>query len=286
MDWLLAVHGGAKEIGAEEEEAHREGCRAALQAGRAVLERGGSALDAVEASVRALEADPIFNAGTGSALNRDGEIEMCAALMSGIDLGIGAVGIVKGVRHPVSVARLVMEGGGEILLAGEGARRFAAERGAELCDPEDLIVEKQRLAIAKHDTVGAVARDRAGNLAAATSTGGLPGTRAGRMGDSALPGCGYYADNHVGAVALSGDGEMIARLTVASAVMRAMETEEPTTALKRALSRLPDLGGEGGGIAISARGGVGSWHNSSHFAVGVASASEPGGQIRLRKDEE
>jgi beta-aspartyl-peptidase (threonine type) len=286
MEWLLAVHGGAKEIEPEEEKAHREGCRLALQAGRAVLERGGSALDAVEASVRALEADPTFNAGTGSALNADGEVEMCAALMSGIDLRIGAVGTIRGVRHPVGVARLVMEEERAILLAGEGARRFAAEKGAELCEPEDLIVEERRLALAAHDTVGAVARDRAGNLAAATSTGGLPGIRAGRMGDSALPGCGYYADNQVGAVALSGDGETIARLTVASGVMRALETEEPTMALEAALSRLPDLGGEGGGIAISARGEVGSWHNSSHFAFGVATARDPEGQVRLSKDEQ
>jgi L-asparaginase / beta-aspartyl-peptidase len=283
--WLLAVHGGAKEIEPGEEAAHREGCRAALDAGRAVLERGGSALDAVEASVRVLEADPTFNAGTGSALNAAGEVEMCAALMSGLDLAVGAVAIIRGVRHPVSVARLVMAQDDAILIAADGARSFAAENGAELCDPKDLIVPKQRTALAEHDTVGAVARDEAGNLAAATSTGGLPGAPVGRMADSAIPGCGYYADNHAGAIALSGDGEAIARLAVSSAVMRAMETKDPAAALEDGLSRVPHLGGDGGGIAISARGEIGWWHNSPHLAVGVATAGDREGQIRLHKDE-
>lgn len=284
MTWLLAVHGGAKEIEPGEEDAHREGCRAAMSAGRAVLELDGSAIDAVEAAVRVLETDPTFNAGTGSALNEAGEVEMCAALMSGVDLKVGAVGIIRGVRHPISVARLMMEEDA-ILVAADGARSFAAARGAELCDPGELIVEKQRAALAEHDTVGAVARDRAGNLAAATSTGGLPGAPVGRMADSAVPGCGYYADNHAGAIALSGDGEAIARLAISAAVIRALETMGPTAALAECLSRLPHLGGDGGGIAISAKGEVGWWHNSPHFTVGVASADDPGGQVCLTKDE-
>lgn len=286
IQWLLVVHGGAKEIGPGEEEAHRSGCKAALAAGRSVLARGGGAVDAVEAAVRSLEADPTFNAGTGSALNAAGEVEMCAALMSGLDLKVGAVGIIKGVSHPVSVARLVMEEEDAILLAGEGARQFAVEKGAELCDPDDLIVEKQEEALAEHDTVGAVARDKAGNLAAATSTGGLTGSPVGRMADSAIPGCGYYADNHAGAIALSGDGEAIARLAVSAAVMRAMESMSPEAALQRSLSRVPHLGGDGGGIAISARGETGWWHNSPHFAVGVATAADPEGRVFLHKDEQ
>jgi L-asparaginase / beta-aspartyl-peptidase len=185
----------------------------------------------------------------------------------------------------VSVARLVMEEDDAILLAAEGARTFAAEKGAELCDPGDLIVEKQREALAEHDTVGAVARDRHGNLAAATSTGGLPGAPVGRMADSAVPGCGYYADNHGGAVALSGDGEAIARLAVSAAVMRAMETMGPTPALEQGLARVPHLGGDGGGIAISPRGETGWWHNSPHFAVGVATAVDPEGSVWLNKEE-
>ena len=284
VDWCLAVHGGAKTIEPEEEEANRAGCLAALFAGRAVLARGGNALDAVEASVRVLESEPIFNAGRGSALTLDGEVEMCAAIMSGVDLAVGGVGVITGVRHPVSVARHLLAED-EILLAGEGARRFAAERDAELCDPRDLIVEKQRRELAEHDTVGAVARDSHGNLAAATSTGGLPGALPGRMADSALPGCGYYADNGVGALALSGKGEAIARLAISSGVIRLMPELGPEAALERQLSRLPHLGGDGGGIAVGKDGRIGWWHNSPHFAVATASAARPDGGVWLSKEQ-
>src|SRR5215213_4881216 len=160
--WALAVHGGAKDIPPEEDRAHRDGCLRALAAGRAILERGGPSLEAAEAAVRVLEDDPTFNAGTGSALNRAGEVEMCSAIMSGKDLSVGGVAVIKGVRHPVSVARLVMDEE-EILIAGPGARDFARERGAELCDPGELVVEKQREALREHDTVGAVALDTNGN---------------------------------------------------------------------------------------------------------------------------
>jgi beta-aspartyl-peptidase (threonine type) len=284
--WAFAVHGGAKEIAAGEREANRRGCRCALDAGRAVLVRGGSALDAVEAAVRLLEDDPAFNAGYGSALSEAGEVEMCAALMDGRDRSVGAVGVIKGVRHPVSVARLLLSEE-EILLAGPGARAFAESKGAELCPPQALIVEKQKEELAEaHDTVGAVALDRAGNVAAATSTGGLPGARAGRMGDSALPGCGYYAENGNGAVALSGDGEAIARLATASRVLRDLLARGPEGALRDALSDLTHLGGgDGGGIALDRDGRIGWWHNSPAFVVGTASSADPGGGIWLGKDE-
>ena len=282
--WALAVHGGAKEIAPGEEQAHREGCLRALAAGREILERGGAALDAVETAVRVLEDDPTFNAGRGSALNSAGEVEMCSAIMSGKDLAVGGVAVIKGVRHPVSVARLVMAED-EILIAGPGARAFASRKGAELCDPSDLIVEKQREALHEHDTVGAVALDTDGNLAAATSTGGLPGAAPGRMADSALPGCGYYADNAVGALALSGDGESIARLSTAAEVMRCMPELGPETALERALSRLTHLGGDGGGIALTRDGRVGWWHNSPAFAIAAASSDDPDGAVWLNKDE-
>ncbi|WP_284734407.1 isoaspartyl peptidase/L-asparaginase family protein [Sphingosinicella terrae] len=282
--WALAVHGGAKLIAPDAREGNRRGCLAALAAGRTVLTRGGSAIDAVEAAVRILEADPTFNAGKGSALTGEGEIEMCAAIMSGVDLAVGAVGVIKAVRHPISVARLLMPED-EILVAGPGARRFAAEKGAELCDPEELVVEKQRRELAEHDTVGAVALDTAGNLAAATSTGGLPGAKPGRMADSALPGCGYYADNAIGALALSGKGEAIARLAISSEVIRLMPEIGPEAALERPLSKLPHLGGDGGGIAIRKDGAIGWWHNSPHFAVATASAAQPAGRVWLNKDE-
>jgi beta-aspartyl-peptidase (threonine type) len=282
--WALAVHGGAKEIAPGEAQAHRDGCLKALAAGREILEQGGAALDAVETAVRVLEDDPTFNAGRGSALNAAGEVEMCSAIMSGKDLAVGAVAVIKGVRHPVSVARLVMDED-EILIAGPGARTFANSKGAELCDPAELIVEKQREALHEHDTVGAVALDCDGNLAAATSTGGLPGAAPGRMADSALPGCGYYADNAVGALALSGDGESIARLSTASDVMRWMSELGPDAALERALSRLTHLNGDGGGIALTKAGRVGWWHNSPSFAIAAASGDDPDGAVWLNKEE-
>jgi beta-aspartyl-peptidase (threonine type) len=280
---VLAVHGGAKEIASTEAEAHRAGIRQALSAGREVLARGGSALDAVELSVRALEDDPTFNAGHGSALNRTGEVEMDAAIMDGRDLSIGAVGALGGVRNPVAVARLLLAEP-TVLIVGEGARAFAQASGAELCEPEAMVTAAQRRELAACDTVGAVALDRHGNLAAATSTGGLVGVPAGRMGDSALPGCGYYADNAKGAVALSGHGEQIMRLLVATRIIEALDHRPPTEAVERGLAGLPSLGGDGGGIAIAPGGEVGWWHNSPHFAVGVA-VSDADGCVWLSKDE-
>lgn len=279
--WALAVHGGAKEIAPVDEAANRAGVRRALDAGRRVLEAGGSAVDAVEAAVRVLEDDPAFNAGLGSALNKAGEVEMCAAIMSGNDLSVGAVGVIPGVRHPVSVARLLMAEQ-EILLAGAAAHSFAMEMGADLCEPGALIVAAQRRALeAACDTVGAVALDQHGDVAAATSTGGLPGVRPGRMGDSALPGCGYYADNAIGATALSGEGEAIARLTVAARIMALLKEQRPEAALRTGLIPVGSLGGDGGGIAVGRDGRIGWWHNSPAFAVGTASSVEPHGGVWL-----
>ncbi len=186
--WALILHGGAKEIKPEEQEENRDCCLEALAAGRQVLERGGTAIDAVEASIRVLEALPAFNAGLGSASNAAGEVETCAALMDGKTLDVGAVGALMGVHHPVSVARKILPEE-PILLVGEGAYDFARDHHAELCDPRALIVEKRKESLESlHDTVGAVAFDVNGNLAAGTSTGGLTGALNGRMGDSAIPG--------------------------------------------------------------------------------------------------
>lgn len=262
--WALIVHGGAKPIKDEEREENKQGCLEALAAGRAVLEGGGSAVEAVEASIRVLEALPAFNAGYGSVLRKDGSVEMCAALMDGSDLSVGAVGAIMGVRHPISVARTMMPQE-PILLVGEGAYNFARDNHAELCDPEDLISEEQK--DESHDTVGAVAFDMNGRFAAGTSTGGLDGALPGRMGDSSLPGGGYYADDHLGAVALSGHGEGIARLASAAQIMGAIERDGPETAIAKALSQMSRVGGDAGGIAIDRGGRMGWWHNSPDFAV-------------------
>jgi beta-aspartyl-peptidase (threonine type) len=281
--WALIVHGGAKEIAPGEEEENRSGLREAIAAGHEILDRGGTALDAVEASIRVLESLPVFNAGFGSALNHIGEVEMCAAIMDGSTLDIGAVGALKAVRHPISVARTMLRER-HILIAGDGAFMFARDHHAELCDPADLITEKQRNE--SHDTVGAVALDENGNLAAGTSTGGLPGQLKGRMGDSAIPGCGYYADNQSGAVALSGHGEGIARLAAAAQIIGAMEREGPEVAIARALSQMSRVGGDAGGIAIDRKGRMGWWHNSPDFAVATMADGSTGPEIRLNKKED
>lgn len=187
--WSLILHGGAMEVPPGMEAANRRGCLAALEAGTGVLRGGGSALDAIEAAVRVLEDDPSFNAGYGSVLNADGEVEMDAAFMDGATLDVGAVAAIRGVRQPASVARLML-GEPPILLVGDGARRFATDGGAELCDPAAMIAPQAGKSASKlgHDTVGVVGRDEAGSIAACTSTGGLPGCLPGRIGDSPCPG--------------------------------------------------------------------------------------------------
>jgi beta-aspartyl-peptidase (threonine type) len=284
--WALIVHGGAKAMEPGEEDANRAGMLEAARAGIEVLEKGGGAVDAVEASIRILEDLPVFNAGRGSALNEAGEVEMCSGLMDGRDLSVGAVGAIRNVRHPVSVAkRLLPEK--EILLVGEGARSFAEEAGLEMVPSEALVTENRVDALEHlHDTVGAVAMDQGGNLAAGTSTGGLTGAKVGRIGDSPLPGNGLYADNHIGAVSFSGDGESIARLALAAQVMSSIGKDGPEEAVRKAVEQLPGLGGDGGGIAIAKDGRIGWAHNSPAFAIAHASRDAPEPKVFLKKDEE
>jgi beta-aspartyl-peptidase (threonine type) len=282
--WSLIVHGGAKEMEPGEEQANRDGITQAAEAGAAVLRQGGSAVDAVEASIRVLETLPVFNAGYGSVLNNEGEVEMCAAIMDGKDLAIGAVGAVMGVRHPVSVAKLLLPEQ-PVLLAGEGAFLFAREKQAELIEPDALIDPKQAKALA-HDTVGAVALDSGGNLAAGTSTGGLTAAHKGRIGDSPLPGCGYYADNHIGAVAFSGEGEAIARLALAAQVMASVGSDGPEAAIGKAVSQLAGLAGDGGGVGIAKDGTIGWAHNSPAFAVASITSEMDAPLAWLNKSEE
>ena len=284
--WALIVHGGAKQMQPGEEQANRSGVLRAAEEGRKILAEGGTALDAVESAIRVMEDLPVFNAGRGSALNEAGEIEMCAGLMDGRDISVGAVAAIRGVRNPISVARRLLPEK-EILLAGEGAARFAREQGLEAASDAEL--KGERPLEAAHDTVGAVARDSGGNIAAGTSTGGLTGARVGRVGDSPLPGAGLYADNHVGGVSISGDGESIARLALASQVMGSIAELGPERAIRKALERLPHVGGaegDGGGIAIAKDGRIGWAHNSPAFAVAHASGDSPEPKAFLSKDEE
>jgi beta-aspartyl-peptidase (threonine type) len=290
-DWALIVHGGAKPWEANEERANREGIREAAEAGANVLKRGGSAVDAVEAAIRTLEDLPVFNAGRGSAPNEAGGIEMCSGLMDGRDLSAGAVGAIKQVRNPISVARQLLPEK-EVILVGEGALIFAKANGAPLASDQELRAdtEKQALAEGCHDTVGAVALDTGGNLAAGTSTGGLEGQKVGRIGDSPLPGGGLYADNQVGAVSFSGDGETIARLALASRVMALVESgADMERAIAESIAKLPGTGGaeaDGGAIGIRKDGQIGWAHNSPMFAVGLITRGMEEAAIYLKKDED
>jgi L-asparaginase / beta-aspartyl-peptidase len=284
--WTIIVHGGAKDIEPEKEEANRRGCNAALTAGKLILESGGradSSLDSLLSGV--FEDDPTFNAGFGSELNADGEIEMCSALMDGETLDVGAVAAIKGVRNPIGLARLMLRED-PILLVAEGARRFAIEKGVTLIPPAALIAGEQAQRQSQHDTVGAIALDVRGNLVVGTSTGGLSGSAPGRVGDSPQPGCGFYADNRVGAVAFTGDGEKIASLILAAKVMRFMEQESTQAAVTAAITELKRIGGEAGAIALDRNGRIGWAHNSSHMAVAFAGSEIANPRVHLRRDEE
>jgi len=265
--WRLILHGGAGRPAPDRAAASRAGILAAAAIGRRVLAGGGSALDAVEQTVRALEDDPAFNAGFGSVVNAEGEVEMDAAIMDGATLDFGGVAAVKGLRHPISVARALLKEK-PILLAAEGARRFAERIGAEICAPAAMIAPRRELQQGV-DTVGCVAIDGEGRVAAGTSTGGIAGKAPGRVGDSPLPGAGLYADARGGA-SLSGVGEKIARVLVAAEVMHALDGQPAQAAAEHGMARLASIAGDGGCIVLDRHGRFGCAHNSGQFAVGVA----------------
>jgi L-asparaginase / beta-aspartyl-peptidase len=281
-DWSLAVHGGAKDIPPDEAASHRAGCLAALDAGRAVLARGGNAVDAVVAAITVLEDNPTFNAGFGSVPTSEGTFELDAALMDGATLDIGAVAALTGIRNPIEVAHKLLRGD-RVLLVGDGAFRWAVAQGAIQCSPAEMAHatrSKQGC-----DTVGCVARDRNGHVAAGTSTGGLQGQPPGRVGDSPLAGCGFYADDSLGAVAFSGEGERIIRQMLAARVTLAMEHRSPEASLREMLPRIVALGGDAGGIAIDRHGRVGWAHNSADFAVAWQDGPDAEPRVALRQNE-
>jgi L-asparaginase / beta-aspartyl-peptidase len=219
----IIVHGGAGEVSADRFDRLREGTRRAAAAGDAILLAGGSALDAAEAAVRMLEDDPEYNAGTGSALTRDGKVETDAAIMDGASQRVGAVAAVPDLTNPIVLARAVLDAGEHAILAGMAVWRFAAERHIRPASPGQLITDRARERLAKAlseksgGTVGAVARDRNGRFAAATSTGGIVGKRAGRVGDSPIPGAGTWADARC-AISATGDGEAILRVALSRTI--------------------------------------------------------------------
>jgi beta-aspartyl-peptidase (threonine type) len=280
------IHGGAgtierSEMTPEKEREYRAGLERALTAGYEILKRGGSSLDATEAAVRVLEDDPHFNAGRGSVFTSAGTNEMDAAIMDGKTLAAGAVAAVKHVKNPISLARLVMEKSGHVMMDGEGAEAFAKENGLELVDQKYFFTQKRWDALQKikaaekkrtggagkafliidqdrHGTVGAVALDKNGNLAAATSTGGTTNKLPGRVGDTPIIGAGTYANNATCAVSATGDGEYFIRASVGhdiSALMeyRGMSLKDSAQAV---LDKVAKLGGTGGLIAIDREGNM------------------------------
>jgi beta-aspartyl-peptidase (threonine type) len=273
----IIVHGGAGPIRDDSLPERLQGCEAAARTGWEILQSGGSALDAVEAAVVVLEDNPLFNAGTGSTLNSLGKIEMDAAIMEGQTLRAGAVAAVSGIRNPVKLARRVMADGRHVLFAGEGASYFARQIGFPECAPEALIVarEKDRWD-SKHGTVGCVAFDSSGRLAAGTSTGGIFDKLPGRVGDSPLIGCGTYADDY-GAASCTGQGEAIIRLLLAKRAVDFMkDCTDPKIAATAAVKLLEDerIAATGGIILVDRAGKIGYARNTLHMPVCQISGKE------------
>jgi L-asparaginase / beta-aspartyl-peptidase len=286
---VLVVHGGAWAIPDDMVEAHLNGVRNAVAAGWRLLESGGSALDAVETAVVVMEDDEAFDAGRGSFLNREGKVQLDALIMDGNTLRAGGVGCVEHIANPVRAARKVLSESPHVYFVAEGAERFAKEHGIPLCKNEDLIIpreverlrEFQDLTTAEgqelfapeisHDTVGAVALDLAGNIAAATSTGGTLNKAPGRLGDSSLIGCGCYADNKSAAVSLTGWGEPIMKLVLAKwAADRAASGNLPQWVAAEAMNYLKDrVSGHGGIIVLDSQGRFGLAHNTPRMAWAV-----------------
>ena len=272
----LIVHGGA---GAEHPgltAAQRAGCTAALDAGWRVLGGGGTALDAVCEAVRVLEDAPTFNAGVGSCLTSAGTVEMDAAVMEGHALRAGAVAVVRSVRNPVRLARALLDDGRHVLLAGEATEAFARAHGIETCEPAALVTAeqlrrwRQLSEPAGSGTVGAAAVDRAGHVAAATSTGGIAHKLPGRVGDSAVIGAGTYADDRLGAASATGHGEAIMRMALTKAAVEWLRNgSDPATAARASIRDLEQrLGASAGLIVVDPLGRFGHAYNTPHMTVG------------------
>jgi len=289
MAWVIVIHGGAgtrpRHPPAQELRAVRETLAQALDAGVQILRAGGRGLDAVQSAVRTMEASGVLNAGRGAALNAQGLAELDAALMDGRGRRAGAVAAVRHVAHPIDLARAIMEDGRHVMLAGEGAKQFAVERGLAL-EPDEYFITERRLAELERvrspreasapwhlpGTVGAVALDAHGDLAAATSTGGLTGKRVGRVGDSPIIGAGTFAENGVCAVSGTGAGEYFIRFTAASEVaarvkLGGLRIED---AAREVIDLMQAAGGEGGLIAVDARGDIATPFSSQAMLRGWA----------------
>jgi len=301
----LVIHGGAGTIERstmtpERERDYRAGLERALKAGYDILKSGGSSLDAAEAAVHVLEDDPHFNAGKGAVFTSAGTNELDAAIMDGKTLKAGTVADIRHIKNPISLARLVMEKSPHVMLVGDGAEKFAQENRVELVDQKYFFTQERWDALQKikeaeksggtgekkfiitdqdrHGTVGAVALDQTGNLAAATSTGGTSNKRPGRIGDSPIIGAGTYANNATCAVSATGDGEYFIRATVAHDVSALMEYRgmKLQDAAQIVLDKVVKLGGTGGLIAVDSEGNIALPFNTSGMYRGHV---DPSGQF-------
>ncbi len=301
--YVLAIHGGAgtivrSDLTPELEEAYRAALREALEAGYQVLDEGGPSLDAVVAALRTMEESPLFNAGKGAVFTSEGTVELDASIMDGRTRNAGAVSGVKEVRSPITLARLVMEQSPHVMLTGPGAEAFAREHDIEMVSNDFFYTERRRRQLEraqqrenapsggdallldedreadhhKYGTVGAVALDQAGNLAAGTSTGGMTNKRFGRVGDSPIIGAGTYADNATCAVSATGHGEYFIRGVVAydvAAMMHYAGLSLTAAANAVVMGRLGELGGTGGIIALDREGNVAMPFNTSGMYRGA-----------------
>ncbi len=303
MTWRLMVHGGCGAmrpggLNPDQEEAARAGLDAALDAGEDLLAAGGSALDAVEAAARVLEDDPVFNAGRGSVLNYEGGIDLDAAIMDGATRDAGAVAGVKTIRCPISLARAVMERTSHVFLSFDGAEQYAREQGFETVDPAWFETAERRAQLekvlaagghfdadVKYGTIGAVAVDEAGHVAAATSTGGLTAKRWGRIGDSPLIGAGTYADDRSAAVSATGSGEYFIRAVAAHQVADRLRLGGASLqqAVDDTLADIKEMGGTGGLIAVAASGDAAWGFTTSGMYRGLARPD--GRHVAVYKDE-
>jgi L-asparaginase / beta-aspartyl-peptidase len=284
--WAIAIHGGAgtipKTLPEERKQAYLRSLAAALKVGQDVLQQGGTSLDAVEKVVRFLEDDPLFNAGKGAVYTHEGTHELDAAIMDGRDLSCGSVADIKTVKNPISLARLVMEKSPHVFLVGDGAEAFATEVKIERVPNSyfdtQFRYEQLQEALKKdqkdRDTVGAVALDVHGNLAAATSSGGLTNKRFGRLGDVPVIGAGTYANNHTCAISATGIGEQFIRHTVAHDISALMEYSGLT--LQQAAERVIQQKlkpGDGGVIGVSRDGSLALVYNSEGMYRGAADST-------------
>jgi beta-aspartyl-peptidase (threonine type) len=312
--YVMVIHGGAgtilkSQLSPEKEQAYKSKLEEALRNGYAILQKGGSSLDAVEAAIKVMENSPLFNAGKGAVFTHEGRNEMDAAIMNGKTLAAGAVAGVTVIKNPVAAARAVMEKSQHVMLAGPGAEKFAKEAGLEIVDPSYFYTEERWKALQRakaadenkaqldHDadtthttpaplgtenkdnkfgTVGAVALDKQGNLAAATSTGGMTNKKFGRIGDSPIIGAGTYANNATCAISCTGWGEYFIRLCVAKSVSDRMELKGETlqqAAQELIMKQVPALGGDGGLIAIDREGNIAMPFNTAGMYRGCVTAN-------------